>query len=299
MNASNATVIATFSRRMRIAADDGSRVDARVKGRRLKPVCGDRVLAAPIPDEEDWLITGIGARDTQLARPNMRGETEVLAANFDLLLAVAAPMPKPDWFIIDRYLCAAELAGAWAGVVFNKMDIAGSAATPAELEVYERIGYPVEHCSAETGSGIDALESLLAGRVALFVGQSGVGKSSLINVLTGDMEQTVGDISAKTREGRHTTANSVLLPMATGGAVIDSPGVRDFAPAFTSPEEVQTGFREVREAALHCRFANCRHLREPGCEVKRRIEAGDIDERRYESYRRASALADRLDSRRF
>ena len=112
-----ATVIATFSRRMRLRLDDDSEVDARIKGKKLKPVCGDTVVAQPIADEQDWLITAIKPRRNALTRPNMRGYTETLAANLDLVVVVAAVAPKPDWFIVDRYLCAAENMGADAAVV--------------------------------------------------------------------------------------------------------------------------------------------------------------------------------------
>ena len=120
----HATVIATFSRRMRVRLDDGNEVDARIKGKRLRPVCGDRVQVEPIDKEDDRLITGIEERRNELSRPNMRGQVEVLAANLDYLIVVAAAEPRPDWFIVDRYLCAAELMGIDAGVVFNKTDAA-------------------------------------------------------------------------------------------------------------------------------------------------------------------------------
>ena len=138
----HATVIATYSRRMRLRLDDGDEVDARIKGKRIKPVCGDRVDAEPIDNESDWLITNIAERRNELTRPNMRGQVEVLAANLDYLLVVAAAEPKADWFIVDRYLCAAELMGIDAGVVFNKSDL-GTSPVLYELDTYFDIGYDV------------------------------------------------------------------------------------------------------------------------------------------------------------
>lgn len=289
----SATVIATFSRRMRLRLDDGGVVDARIKGKRVKPVCGDRVDAEPIENESDWLITNISERRNELTRPNMRGKVEVLAANLDYLVVVAAAEPKADWFIVDRYLCAAELMGIDACVVFNKSDL-GTSSVLYELDTYFDIGYDVVSCSALTGEGIDNVRKLLATHQAIVVGQSGVGKSSIINSLLGDDVQKTSAISDKSREGRHTTVNSVMISLPGGGVIIDSPGVRDYAPALESSTIASHGFREIRDAAQECRFANCRHLREPGCAVKDRSDAGTISPRRYESYKRIVNLTEQL-----
>ena len=289
----HATVIATYSRRMRVMLDDGHEVFARIKGKRLKPVCGDDVEVEPIEQEDDWLITNIGVRRNELTRPNMRGQVEVLAANLDYLVVVAAAEPKPDWFIVDRYLCAAELMGIDACVIYNKSDI-GTADARYELDTYFDIGYDVVACSALTGAGIDNVRDLLATHRAIIVGQSGVGKSSIINSLLGDAVQKTSAISDKSREGRHTTVNSAMISLPGGGAIIDSPGVRDYAPALESSAIASHGFREIRDAAQACRFANCRHLREPGCAVKERCETGAISPRRYESYKRIVNLTEQL-----
>jgi len=300
MTENAATVVATYSRRMRLRLADGHKVDARIKGRRLKPVCGDRVTAEPLENEQDWLITAIAERRNELTRPNMRGQVEVLAANIDYLVAVAAAEPKVDWYIIDRYLCAAELMGIDAALVYNKTDLDNDqAATASELANYNAIGYDVVSCSAVDGTGLDAVQHLLAGRCAIIVGQSGVGKSSIINGLLGTSRQRTATISEKTGEGRHTTVNSEMLTLPEGGSVIDSPGVRDYAPALESAVVAADGFREIRQAAQHCRFANCRHLREPGCAVKNGVENGTITPRRYESYKRVVSLTEQLSDGRY
>jgi len=280
--------------RLRLASDE--EVNARIKGKRLRPVCGDRVIAAQITDESDWLITEIEARDNALSRPNMRGQTEVLAANIELLLVVAAGEPKPDWFIVDRYLCAAEDMGIPSAVVYNKIDLEGSDSNlEAVLQDYHRADYQTLRCSALSRDGIGQLDDLIHGKVAIIVGQSGVGKSSIINALLGDSQQRTAEVSEKSREGRHTTVNSMMLSLPNGGVIIDSPGVRDYAPALESAPQVIQGFREIDKAGLDCRFANCRHLREPGCAVKAAVEGGTISERRYESYRRLLALTEKLE----
>ena len=280
---------------MQLQLPDGRTVDARIKGKRMKPVCGDRVEAEPIPGEHDWLITAIVERRNQLTRPNLRGRAETLAANIDRLLVVAAPMPEPDWSIVDRYLCAAELIEARAAVVFNKTDLDRDESVDEILADYARIGYRTVRCGAKSGENIESVAALLRDGVSIIVGQSGVGKSSLINQLLRDNRQRVGPVSDKSGEGRHTTVNSAMLQLPGGGAVIDSPGVRDYAPAL-QPVEVVAGYREIAAAGQDCRFLNCRHLREPGCAVKHAVEKGTISQRRYDSYRHLLALTKKLTS---
>ena len=295
-----AQVVATYSRRMRLLLPDGTGVDARIKGKRLKPVCGDRVEAEPIANEDDWLITRILDRDNALTRPNLRGQTETLAANVELLIVVAAPSPVPDWFIVDRYLAAAEAMGVPALVVYNKTDLQKkpqNADIEAALSDYRQISYPVVRCSAKQQTGLEDVAALIAAQTAIIVGQSGVGKSSIINELMGGEQQRTAEVSAKTGEGRHTTVNSMILDLPDGGRIVDSPGVRDYAPALDSAAAVVHGFREIEKARHNCRFANCRHLREPGCAVKAAVANDAISARRYESYRRLLSLTEKLDKK--
>ena len=176
-----------------------------------------------------------------------------------------------------------------AAVIFNKTDIAKPDATFAE---YADIGYTTVSCSASQGTGLDQVQALMRDKTAIIVGQSGVGKSSIINAILGSDAQKTAEISGKTREGRHTTVNSIMLPLPGGGAVIDSPGVRDYAPALESVVQVINGFREIAAAGHDCRFANCRHMQEPGCAVKAAVESSQINARRYESFRRALILTE-------
>ena len=288
-------VIATFSRRMALQLADGEQVMARVKGKRLRPVCGDHVDAEPIVNEPEWLITDISPRMNELSRPNTRGKVEILAANLSFLAVVSADPPSPDWFIVDRYLCAAELMGVSAAVIFNKTDLAEPAKDTIDtLQDYERIGYRTLLCSAKAGSNLEALQALLADQTAIIVGQSGVGKSSLINRLAESADQPTAAVSEGSGEGRHTTVNSVMLALPNGGAVIDSPGVRDYAPSTNNAQDVIRGFPEIANFGVDCKFSDCRHLREPNCAVKAAIESGDISARRYESYKRLLNLTRQL-----
>ncbi|MCB1843987.1 MAG: ribosome small subunit-dependent GTPase A [Halioglobus sp.] len=289
-----AVVTATYGHRMQLRLiSGGDTVSARIKGRELRPVCGDRVLAKAIDNEPDWLIVDILPRSNELTRPNQRGKTEILAANLDFIAVACAAAPRPDWYIVDRYLCAAELMRLPSAVVFNKADLGTlDPEAEAELAVYRALNYDAIVCSARTALNLDRLEALLEGRVAIIVGQSGVGKSSLINAITRSEQRTASVSAGRGGEGRHTTVNSVMLAQALGGYIVDSPGVRDYAPAIANVAEVEFGFREIHSHGVNCRFANCRHRREPGCAVKAALESGDISERRFESYRRMLLLTE-------
>ena len=280
---------------MNLELENRGEISARIKGKKLRPVCGDYVIAEPIPNEPEWLITSICPRDNELTRPDSRGRKEVLAANLDCVVVMAAAEPKPDWFVVDRYLAAAEIMGAEGVVVFNKTDLEGPAekAQPI-LEEYAHSGYRVLQCSAETGVNMEKLPAYLQGKTAIIVGQSGVGKSSVINYLILEADQRTGELSDSSGEGKHTTVNSVMWNLPDGGTVIDSPGVRDYAPVIDDIQNVDRGFREIFERSSQCRFANCKHLREPNCAVKEAVDNGEISGRRYESYRRLLSTSQKL-----
>lgn len=234
-------------------------------------------------------------RGTALYRSNSRGGVEPVLANITWLLIVIAPVPAPDPFVTDRYLAAAESAGIRATPVLNKSELGIDETLRIQLDVYTAVGYDCMAVSASTGEGVDALLSACAGQLAALVGQSGVGKSSLLRRLAPGVEVEIGGLMRE-EEGRHTTTASRLHDLPGGGRLIDSPGVRDFAPAVDRLDPRHLGFLEVAALAPGCRFLDCRHLREPGCAVRQAVEAGSMDARRYESYRRLRRLADDLAS---
>lgn len=284
-----AQVIAAYGRHVRVRDDTGRVVQARPFGRRLQVVCGDRVRCNEDATHAEVHVTEILPRRALLARATLRGDAEPVVANLSLLVAVMAPAPMPDLFIIDRYLCAASSAGIHALVLVNKCDLAPDVDLSALTESFETAGYPVLRCSAETGQGLDALTVILRNETSVFVGQSGVGKSSIIGRLIPGIDLATGELD-RDAEGRHTTTSSSLHDLAAGGHVIDSPGVRDFAPAIDSLEPRSLGFPEVDQLSTRCRFADCQHMHEPGCAVRTAAEGGQIDKRRYESYRRLRRL---------
>jgi ribosome biogenesis GTPase len=289
-------VVAGFGRHVLVEDAEGERHRCMISGRRLRPVCGDKVRWARPSDQSDGLVVAIEPRHNELARPSRRGRKEVLGANIDQLLIVMAPIPQPDLFIVDRYLAAAELMDAEACVVCNKGDLEQTG-DPLEAGEFTRAGYAVIETSAQTGAGLEKLAALMRGKTSIFVGQSGVGKSSLINALMPGLDLATDEVSRASGEGKHTTTASVLHHLPHGGEIIDSPGVRDFAPPTMDPASVASGFREIRELVDRCRFTDCMHLKEPGCAVKAAVESGAIAARRYESYRRLVRLMGQLAAR--
>src|SRR5688572_15013516 len=278
-------VVASHGRDATVADDAGGRVHCRLQGRRLAVVCGDRVHWLPATTEGGGgIVVEVLPRRNTLARIDARGVPEPVAANLTQIVAVLAPVPTPDFGLCDRYLAAAGWNGLSACVVANKCDLPdGDGRLEAVLADYARIGYAVVRASKR-----------LAGGTSVLVGQSGVGKSSLTNALVPGVEATVAEVTRASESGRHTTTTSALYELPSGGELIDSPGVRDFAPPLPPPREVAGGFREIAARAADCRFRDCLHRSEPGCAV---AAAGSISPRRLESYLRLLALAEEMAAR--
>jgi ribosome biogenesis GTPase len=249
-------------------------------------VSGDRVNWEPVGAQEG-VINAIEPRHTVLQRADSANRTRALAANIDQILVVAAPQPAHDAFLIDRYLVAAELAGAMPLVVINKSDLLDPRCADAptdDLQEYAAIGYGVLLMSARENTGIDTLAQALINRTSILVGQSGVGKYSLIKRLLPEREIQIGKLSDASGQGRHTTTTTTLYHLPQGGDLIDSPGVRDFRLGDSTLAYLARGFREFRPYLGLCRFQDCRHLSEPGCAVKAAMRRGLISERRLASY---------------
>lgn len=288
-------VVASHGRDALVEDESGERMRCRMQRRRLAVVCGDRVRWSPARTEGGGgLVVEVLPRTTELLRVDLRGRPEPVAANLTQVAAVVAPLPVPDFALCDRYLAAAEWAGLQGLVVANKSDLPDPAGYAEALEDYSRIGYPVVRASKRTARGTAALAERLAGETSVLVGQSGVGKSSLTNGLVPGVEAEVDEVSRATESGRHTTSTASLYRLPGGGELIDSPGVRDFAPPLPAPRDVAFGFREIVQAGRECRFRDCLHRREPGCAVASAAGSGAVAPRRLASYRQLLDLAEDL-----
>lgn len=274
-----------------VEADDGAIYECATR-RLLKTLsteqrhvvaAGDCVLFRP-EGQRQGIIERIEPRHGIVSRTS-RGRQHILVTNVDQLLIVASaaePYLKPN--LIDRMLVVAEQGGLRPLVCINKVDLVDSAALVGLVGVYSRMGYRVLLLSARTGQGIDHLARALIGQQSVVCGQSGVGKSSLLNAVEPGLGLRVAPVSEETQKGRHTTTTARLLKLAGGGYVVDTPGVRQFELWDVIPEEIAGYYRDLRPFVSRCRFADCTHQHEDDCAVKDAVADGWLDTRRYESY---------------
>lgn len=233
---------------------------------------------------DEGIIERVEPRRTVLSRAT-RGRQQILVTNVDQLLIVASaaePRIKPN--LIDRFLISAHQTGLRPLICINKIDLVEAATLAPLVGTFAQMGYQVLLLSATTGFGIDRLRRALAGRASVVAGQSGVGKSSLLNAIDPALDLRVSAVSSENQKGRHTTTTARLLPLASGGYVVDTPGIRQFQLWDVIPAEVAGYFRDIRPYINHCRFPNCTHTHEGGCAVKNAVADGWLDVRRYESY---------------
>ena len=246
-------------------------------------VAGDRVWVRP-EGADEGIIERVEPRRGILSRDS-RGRQHILAANVDQILivvSVAEPALKPH--LVDRYLVAAERSGVAPVICLNKVDLVDRAELQPVIGVYCQYGYRVLQLSATHGWGIDAMRQLLAGRQSAVTGQSGVGKSSLLNAVDPQLGLRVGEVSAESQKGRHTTTTAELIALSAGGFVVDTPGIRQFQLWDVEPKELAGFFRDLRPYVSQCRYPNCTHAHEDQCAVKDAVADGYLDLRRYESY---------------
>jgi ribosome biogenesis GTPase len=243
-------------------------------------------------------ITAVLPRRNALSRPAAGSKhlEQVIVANVDQVVAVfAAARPAPKWELLDRYLVAAEAASVPTLLAVTKLDLAQGAdraALQAEVREFERLGYRVALTSTLTGEGLPEFASALHGVVSVFVGKSGVGKTSLLNAVEPGLGLRVKSVSALTEKGRHSTTHLEMFALAVGGHVVDTPGMREFGMWDLDYEGLAHGFVEMRPLVGRCKFGlDCRHDQEPGCAIRQAVASGQISPRRYQSYLRLAAEA--------
>lgn len=251
-------------------------------------VIGDLVEITVVAPGEG-AVEAVLPRRSRLARraAGARGayKEDVLVANVDqVLLTFSCAQPDLAPRMLDRYLVICEHSALEAVVVATKVDLVGEAAARALFAPYERVGYPVLYVSNKTGLGLDGVRARLAGRISVVTGKSGVGKSSLLNALDPDLNLATAAVSAHLNKGRHTTTVAELIPVAGGGYVADTPGIREIGLWQLPPEELDWCFRELRPFLGDCYFAGCTHVHEPDCAVRAAVERGEVSFERYDSY---------------
>jgi len=247
---------------------------------------GDRVLFVQL-DDHTGVIERVQPRNTILSRKYMEREHVVAANVQQLLVTISVAAPPIRTGLIDRYLVAAENGSLRAVIIVNKIDLVGAAERAQiheMLRVYAELEYPVMYCSAETREGLDEVRELLRDKTSIFAGQSGVGKSSILNALQPGLELRVAEVSELTGKGIHTTTTIKLLPLDFGGYVVDTPGIREFALWDVQKQDLPHFFREFEQYLGRCRLRGCSHTHEPGCVVKLALDEGRISRDRYESY---------------
>jgi len=254
--------------------------------RAVDPVAiGDRVRF--MPSMPSSLITDVLPRVNKLSRlaEGRKRLEQVIVANVDQVVCVfAAAQPEPRWNVLDRYLVTAESADIPAVIIITKIDLSVDDSVLEAVEEYRLLGYRVVLSSAENGNGIDEVRDLLRGRTSVLIGRSGVGKTSLLNAVQPGLGLRVGTISKKLKEGKHTTTHLEMLSLDIGGALIDTPGMREFHVWNPDGDDAAIFFREMRPYVGTCKFGlDCSHTHEPGCAIRAAVESGSISERRYKS----------------
>jgi len=283
----NGIVITHFGTQIEVEPipQDGHTYRCHLRANLPQLVTGDKVVWCQ--GSSTGVVVAAQERHSELCRPDSHGRLKPVAANIDQIVIVIAPAPLPHANLIDRYLVAAEHTGIEPVLLLNKTDLIDDS-NRDDIEdlmaIYPSLGYRVMYASTKNENGLDELVNTLQGRISVFVGQSGVGKSSLISKLLPDVDLKVGALSEKTLKGTHTTTTAQLFHFPSGGDLIDSPGIREFGLEHLDDETVADCFIEFRPFLGRCKFRDCQHKQEPQCAILEALEREDISPRRFSSY---------------
>ena len=276
-------VIRRFSRHAIIESTEGSRVHCSIRPNINSLVAGDRVIWQT-EGRHQGVVVSCYPRLSVLGRPDKRGLLKPVAANISQLMIVVAPKPEISWALLDSYLVMAEFLNIEACIVLNKIDLS-SDRLKQQLKSYELLGYTILFTSIENNEGYQHLQKSLDHQISVFVGQSGVGKSSLISrILPLEANIQTSALSDRTNLGCHTTSSSCFYHLPTGGALIDSPGVREFGLWHMPAREIAQGYREFKPYLSQCKFRNCNHRDSKGCAIINAVNHHLISHHRFENY---------------
>jgi ribosome biogenesis GTPase len=268
-------VTGAWRRHFAVRLDDGNTISCVLRGRTLGVACGDRVRVAPSAGGEG-AIEAIEARGTLLFRSAAHRQ-KLLAANVTQVLGIVAPVPPYDDELVQRWIIAAESNGCQFALIANKRDLPGFAALAPRLDACRALGYPViPLCARGAPADLAPVHDLVAGQRSVLVGQSGMGKSTLINALLPGSGARVGEVSAALRAGRHTTSETTLYVLGPDSWIVDSPGMKEFGLAHLQTAAIAQGFVDLRPFVGRCRFRDCRHDAEPGCAVQEAVVRGEV-----------------------
>jgi ribosome biogenesis GTPase len=278
-NAQTGLVITRYGQRLLVEAQSGELYQCTGRRNIELSVAGDQVIFQTT-DNNEGVVTALLPRDNFLTRSQ-----KLIAANIDELWLVVAIEPHYQFELIDRYLVVAENAGLPINIVVNKIELSDNFdQVKHDFSLYESAGYSVHYLSVKAQTNVAEFKAQLNHKAHIFLGQSGVGKSSLINELIPDLNLRVNEISTKSKLGKHTTTNTTLYHIPSGGDLIDSPGIREFQLDDLTDKEILSGFKEFKPFIGECKFRNCAHINEPKCAIKTAVETGKIHPKRYTNY---------------
>lgn len=280
-------VISHRGGKIAVETSEGALIECTVKTNLGAIVCGDNVKYEKTPDGE-YRVLAVEVRENLLRRLDGFDQIKTVAANLTQIFICLSVSPEPNLLLLDQYLVSAEQQELNAIIILNKTDLLANSKTDFfDLRsIYQTIGYEILYISTKTGQGIDELKSHLAENVSVLTGVSGVGKSSISNVLLPGVNIKTAEISTTNEEGRHTTRTSRLYHLKMGGDLIDTPGVRGFKPVLDGRLPASIGFREINHLSQYCRYGDCRHINEPRCAVLEALSQGEIAPSRYQNYLR-------------
>ena len=254
-----------------------------LKNSKTKLYVGDCIETNEILDEVT-LIDKPKKRINVVERFDKLGKKQIVAANVTQLLIVIAPEPEPNFLLLDKLLLVSELMKNQASIIYNKIDL--SHLEDNRILKYQKLGYKLINMSAKTNNNFDALNDQLMSQTSFLVGQSGVGKSTITNMLLNNQELKTKALTSKTNKGRHTTSTTSLYQINSKSYLIDTPGVENLHPAIENSQDIQLGFKEIKMHLGNCKYRDCIHISEPFCSVKDHVSKNEIETSRYENYKK-------------